>query len=65
MHIHSNIIMHIEFFQKRTKKFIAAISPLLKPLHYIEDEYIIVEGDLPYSIMFVYKGVIGYVLKEY
>jgi voltage-gated potassium channel len=43
--MHQNIIKKIPFFQNRPPHFIAAITPLLKPVKIFKDQYIYTENE--------------------
>lgn len=57
-------IINIQFFEKRSKYFIAFIGPLLRSLTVPAGEIIYSEGEPITDIYFLKKGQVGFILKR-
>ena len=65
MYIHESRYKKIKFLNEKTKSFISWICPLLKPLIFVENQYIFMEGDDINNIYFLIKGKAAFVLPSY
>jgi hypothetical protein len=63
--IHKSIINKFKFFKDKPKDFLAFLGPRLKPVKFLEGEYIYKEGDSIEEIYFLIKGKIGFVHKDF
>ena len=65
MYIHESRYKKIQFLNGKTRSFISWICPLLKPLGFVERQYVYQEGDDVSSIYFLIKGKASFVLPSY
>ena len=62
--IHRHQLAGIEFFEKKSPEFIAAVAPKLKPLKVCKGDYIFMKGDSLDGIYFIKKGEAAFVEKR-
>ena len=65
MYIHESRYKKILFLNGKTRSFISWICPLLKPLSFVQKQYVFQEGDDISSIYFVINGMASFVLPSY
>ena len=59
--MYSNQLASIDFFKRKSPKFIATVAPLLKPLKVCKGEHIYLQGDSLDGIYFIKSGEAAYV----
>ncbi len=62
--IHKEDVAKFPFFIDKSKNFIAAIAPMLKPIKILKGGFIYEEGDPADSIYFLLNGVASLVIKD-
>ncbi len=63
--MHHDIIANFPFFRNKSRKLIADIGPLLKPVKYEKDDYIYEIWDPIHNIYFLTKGSVEMVLPDF
>lgn len=63
--MYKNLIVGIEFFKNKPKRFLAFICPYLKLIKINQEDYICDEGDRANEIYFIKSGTVAIVLKNF